>query len=255
METISCLATKPNAQTHDPADREQLVIDYLPQVKIIARKIAYNLPRHVDLQELESAGVMGLLDAAQKFNHQRGVKFRTYAEHRIRGAILDSLRKIDWSPRSLRTMEKKIQAAYRRLELALARTASHEEVCAEMGISLESFYKLLRQLRGSKLLPLSAVGIYESSRGFEVAPKEIADPNPNSPPDVLLKLETHDILTRAIESLPQKQRLVMLLYYYDELTMRKIGQILGINESRVSQLHSAATHLLKGRLKATYKAA
>ena len=109
MKTSSCLATKPNAQTHDPADREQLVIEYLPQVKIIARKVAYNLPRYVDLQELESAGVMGLLDAAQKFNPQRGVKFRTYAEHRIRGAILDSLRKIDWSPRSLRIIKRRFR--------------------------------------------------------------------------------------------------------------------------------------------------
>jgi RNA polymerase sigma factor for flagellar operon FliA len=220
-------------------------------VKLIARKVSYSLPWYVEPQELESAGVMGLLDAAQKFNPERGVKFRTYAGHRIRGAILDSLRKIDWPPRSLRIMERKLQAAYRRLELGLARAASHEEVCAEMGISLESFYKLLMQLRGSRLLSLPALEIHKSSRGIKVELREIPDANPGSPPDVLLKLETHDILTRAIESLPKKQRLVVLLYYYDELTMSKIGQVLGINESRVSQLHSAATHILRGRLKGT----
>jgi RNA polymerase sigma factor for flagellar operon FliA len=199
MKACSCLAIKPNAQTHDPAEREQLLIEYLPQVKIIARKVCFGLPRYVDPQELESAGVMGLLDAALKFNPQRGVKFSTYAEHRIRGAILDSLRKIDWTPRSLRIMGRKMQAAYHLLELGLARTASHEEVCAEMGISLESFYKLLMQLSGSRLLSLPVVEIHGSSRGIEVELKEIPDPNPSSPLDVLLKLETHAILTSCDE--------------------------------------------------------
>lgn len=255
MGTYSCSATKSKPQALGANDREQLVVKTLPQVKLIARIISHRLPSYVELQELESAGALGLLDAAQKFDPKRGVGFPTYAEHRIKGTILDSLRRSDWSPRSLRTMGRKLQAAQLQLERRLGRTASYEEVRAEMGISLGSFYKLLMQLRGSHLVPLETLGVYESPGRIEVPLGGTQDPNTGSPHDILLKSETKNIIARAIESLPQKQRLVVLLYHYEELSMHEIGQILGVNESRVSQLHSAAMRNLRGKLRRTKIAA
>jgi len=253
--TYSCSATKSNPQTLGPVGREQLIVKTLRQVKLIARSISHRLPSYVELQELESAGVLGLLDAAQKFDPKRGVGFPTYAEHRIKGTILDSLRRNDWPPRSLRTMGRKLQAAQRQLERRFARTASYEEVRAEMGISLGSFYKLLMQLRESDLVSLETLGVHRSPGRIEVQLGDAPDPNTSCPHDILLKSETKNILARAIESLPRKQRLVVLLYYYDELAMREIGQILGVNESRVSQHHSAAMRNLKGKLRRTKIAA
>jgi RNA polymerase sigma factor for flagellar operon FliA len=255
MGTYSCSATKSKPQTLSADDREQLVVETLQKVKLIAWRISHRLPAHVEVQELESAGILGLLRAAQKFDPKRGVGFPTYAEHRIRGSILDSLRRRDWLPRSLRTMGRKLQAAQRQLEQQLARTASYEEVCAKMGISLESFHKLLMQLRGSHLVSLETLGVHESPGRIEVPLAVTPDLNTSSPHDVLLKSETKNILARAIESLSLKQRLVVLLYYYDELTMREIGQILGVNESRVSQHHSAAMRNLRGKLRWTKIAA
>jgi len=203
----------------------------------------------VELQELESAGVLGLLDAAQKFDPTWGVRFGTYAEHRINGAILDSLRRIDWSPRSLRTRGRTLQAAQRQLELRLGRSASYEEVRSEMGISLESFNRLLLQLRSTHLVSLDTQGVHESLGRIKVQSGDIPDLDTGSPHDILLKSENKNIMALAVESLPRKQRLVVLLYYYDELTMREIGRILGVNESRVSQLHSQAMRCLRGKLR------
>lgn len=207
MGTYSCSATKCKPQALGADDREQLVVRTLPQVKVIARSISNRLPSYVELQELESAGVLGLLDAAQKFDPERGVGFPTYAEHRIRGTILDSLRSIDWSPRSVRTMGRKLQAAKRQLEQRLARTASYEEVRVEMDISLGSFYKLLMQLRESHLVPLELPRVGESPGRMEFPSGDTPDPNASSAHDILLKSETKNILARAIESLPQKSGL------------------------------------------------
>jgi RNA polymerase sigma factor for flagellar operon FliA len=255
MGTYSCSATKSKPQTLGANDREQLVVKTLQKVKLIAWRISNRLPVHVEVQELEGAGILGLLHAAQKFDPKHGVGFPTYAEHRIKGSILDSFRRSDWLPRSLRTMGRKLRAAQRQLEQRLARTASYEEVRAEMGISLGSFHKLLMQLRGSHLVSLETLGVHESPGRIEVPLGATPDPNTSSPHDILLKSETKNILARAIESLSPKQRLVVLLYYYDELTMREIGQILGVNESRVSQHHSAAMRNLRGKLSWTKIAA
>jgi RNA polymerase sigma factor for flagellar operon FliA len=229
--------------------REMLILEHLPQIKYIAQRISTKLPSHVELNDLVGAGVLGLLDAIEKFDPSRGVKFKTYAELRIKGAILDSLRNLDWAPRSLRKKSKDLEKVYRELEQRLGRPASDKEVCDEMEITLEEYYELIDQIKGLNLGSFQELAPHDDEKNSEPLVKYVPDAPQMDPFFVFHKTEVRGILGGAIDTLPKKERLVVSLYYYDELTMKEIGKVLGVNESRVSQLHTKAMLRLRTKLR------
>jgi RNA polymerase sigma factor for flagellar operon FliA len=229
--------------------RDQLILEHLPQIKYIAQRISTKLPSHVELNDLVSAGVLGLLDAIEKFDPSRGVKFKTYAELRIKGAILDSLRSLDWAPRSLRKKSKDLEKIYKDLEQRLGRPASDKEVCDEMDITLDEFYELVDQIKGLNLGSFQELAPNDDDKNSEPLVRYVPDAPQMDPFFVFHKSEIRNMLGGAIDTLPKKERLVVSLYYYDELTMKEIGRVLGVNESRVSQLHTKAMLRLRTKLR------
>ncbi|MFH1574219.1 MAG: FliA/WhiG family RNA polymerase sigma factor [Acidobacteriota bacterium] len=234
---------------HQDAGREQLILEHLPQIKYIAHRISTKLPSHVELNDLISAGVLGLLDAVEKFDPTRGVKFKTYAELRVKGSILDSLRNLDWAPRSLRKRSKDLEKTYKELEQRLGRPATDKEVSDELGITLEEFYELVDQIKGLNLGSFHELGPQDDDRHSEPLIKYVPDSPQMDPFFLFHKSELRGLLAGAIDALPKKERLVISLYYYDELTMKEIGTVLGVNESRVSQLHTKAMLRLRTKLR------
>lgn len=249
MQELARQARVYEAPVPREAEREQLILDHLSQIKYIAQRISTKLPSHVELNDLVSAGVLGLLDAIEKFDPSRGVKFKTYAELRIKGAILDSLRNLDWAPRSLRKKSKDLEKVYRDLEQRLGRPATDKEVCDEMGISYEEFYELVDQIKGLNLGSFQELAPQDDDRNSEPLVKYIPDAPQMDPFFLFHKSEIRGLLGGAIDLLPKKERLVVSLYYYDELTMKEIGKVLGVNESRVSQLHTKAMLRLRTKLR------
>jgi len=231
------------------SSRDELILEHMPQIKYIAHRISAKLPSHVELNDLVSAGVLGLLDAVEKFDPTRGVKFKTYAELRVKGAILDSLRNLDWAPRSLRKRSKDLEKVYKELEQKLGRPASDKEVCDELGISLDEFYELVDQIKGLNLGSFHEMASQEDDRNSEPLIKYIPDAPQMDPFFVFHKSEIRHLLGNAIDALPKKERLVVSLYYFDALTMKEIGKVLGVNESRVSQLHTKAMLRLRTKLR------
>lgn len=229
---------------YEVREREQQILEYLPLVKYLSARIIARLPSHVELDDLVNYGIIGLMDAVDKFDPSRGVKFKTYAELRIRGSILDGLRGMDWVPRSLRRRQRELENAFRRLQSKLGRNATDEEAAAELGISLEEYHALLDDLKGV------SVGSIESidGEGEDSLIEYIPDRDENSPTFVMEKKEMRRLLAESIDCLPGKERLVLSLYYFEGLTMKEVGEVLGITESRVSQLHSKAVLRLRGRL-------
>ena len=193
--------------------------------------------------------MLGLLDAMGKFDPARGTKFKTYAELRIKGAILDSLRNLDWAPRSLRKKSKDLEKAYKELEQQLGRSATDKEISDKMGLTLDEFYDLVDQCKGLNLGSIQDLGSPDDEKDGEPLVKYVPDaPCQMDPFFVFQRGELRHILNNAIDSLPKKERLVVSFYYYDELTMKEIGEILCVNESRISQLHTKAMLRLRGRL-------
>ena len=227
------------------AEREKLMIDHLPIVRFIARRIHERLPQHVSIDDLFSAGVVGLMDAFSKFDPAKQVQFRSYAQFRIRGAILDSLRTLDWSPRELRRKGRAVEQSIQTLTGRLGRAPSEAEIAAEMAIGLAEYQSLLGELKGLE------IGTLHSERMEDSGEEELAY-IPNRPEDDplfrCLHGEMRQRLADAVGALPERERLVMTLYYYEELTMKEIGLILGVVESRVSQLHAAAVLHLRSKL-------
>ncbi len=222
-------------------EQEQLLLDHVPIVRFLARRIHERLPQHVEIEDLVSAGVVGLMDAFSKFDPTKKVQFRSYAQFRIRGAILDSLRTLDWSPRELRRKGRAVEEAIRMLTVRLGRAAAEPEIAAEMGMTLGEYQQLLGDLKGLE------IGTLHVERNENSGEEELAYV-PGRPEDdplfVCLKGELEDRLAGAIANLADRERLVMTLYYYEEMTMREIGLALGVVESRVSQVHaSAVVHL------------
>jgi RNA polymerase sigma factor for flagellar operon FliA len=228
------------------AERERVLMEQLPQVRYIARRIHERLPRHVPFEDLVHAGVIGLIDALNKFDVSKHVQFSSYAKFRIRGAILDSLRELDWSPRELRRKSRVVESAYLQLCGKLGRAPDENEIAHEMGIELRELQSLLAELDG---LELGSLRI-ESPRdgGLE----DLTDYVPSKPEETpffqCLRSEMKHLLERAISELPEKEQRVLALYYYEELTMKEVGAALGIGESRVSQIHSLAMVRLRSRL-------
>ena len=231
------------------SERDALILEHMAQIKYIAQRISTKLPAHVELNDLVGTGVLGLLDAIEKFDPNRGVKFKTYAELRIKGAILDSLRNLDWAPRSLRKKSKDLERVCHDLEQRLGRPATDKEICDEMAVSLEEFYELVDQLKGLNLGSFQELAGHDDEKNGDPLVTYIPDAPQLDPFFMFQKSEVKGILSSAIDLLPKKERLVISLYYFDELTMKEIGKVLGVNESRVSQLHTKAMLRLRSKLR------
>jgi RNA polymerase sigma factor for flagellar operon FliA len=214
-------------------------------VKFVAHRIASRLPSHVELDDLINSGILGLMDAIEKFEPARNIKFKTYAELRIKGAILDGLRELDWVPRSLRRKKKDIEVAYHMLEQQMGRAATDEEVARHLSIPLEDLHKSLDDLKGVTLGTFVEVG--EDGEGESLI-SFVPDPDAEDPHQTFQVSEIKEILAEAMDVLPKKEKFVVQLYYFDELTMKEIGTLLNITESRVSQLHTKAMLRLRGKL-------
>ncbi|MFC1891139.1 sigma-70 family RNA polymerase sigma factor [Thermodesulfobacteriota bacterium] len=242
-------AEPPSCNRVTPDEREKLISQYAPLVKIIAGRLALRLPQHVSQDDLASAGIMGLLDALDKFDTGKGVEFKSYAEFRIRGAMIDELRSMDWVPRSVRSNAKKIEKAYSNIENREMRPARDEEVALELGMELDLFHKLLEEVRGISIInEYDIVASAAESKSEETGIIDLPGISSN-PADSLNRVEVRDVIAKAIERLPKNERTVISLYYYEELTMKEIGNIMGYTESRVSQLHTKATFRLRSSLK------
>ena len=236
----------------DQKARDRLILTYSPLVKYVAGRLSVGLPSHVEEGDLVSYGLLGLINAIERFEIDRDIKFETYAISRIKGAIIDELRSMDWVPRSVRSRAREIERAIGGLENKLKRAPSDEEICAEIGISQEEFHANLAAIHRSSVAALDELWTIASSGGDTVALIDtIEDPLAEDPARSFQSVETREALAEAIRRLPERERLVIALYYYEELTLREIGEILGVTESRVSQLHTKAVLRLKVRLNAT----
>jgi len=230
----------------DTNQKDNLILKFTPLIKLIVNRIAMRLPPHVDSEDLVNSGVIGLIDAIEKYDPMRGTSFKTYAEFRIKGAILDELRTLDWFPRSIRQKVNRLENAYAELERQLGRAATDEEVAGALNIDLEEFYEILAQASA-----VSLVSLYETGRedGEERNFLECLAGDADDPAAVLETHEVYETVGRAIDKLPEKERTVISLYYYDELTMKEIGKVLNLTESRVSQIHTKAVLRLRAKLR------
>ena len=230
----------------DPSQKEDLILQFAPLIKLIVNRIALRLPPHVDSEDLINSGVIGLMDAIEKYDPTKNTSFKTYAEFRIKGAILDELRTLDWFPRSIRQKVNRLESAYANLERQLGRAATDEEVAAALNVDLDEFYEILGQASA-----VSIVSLYDTGRegGEERSLLECINSGEDDPARLLESQEICEIVGQAIERLPEKERIVVSLYYYDELTMKEIGQVLSLTESRVSQIHTKAVLRLRAKLR------
>ena len=227
-------------------EREQLLLEQLPQVRYIARRIHERLPQHVPFEDLVHSGVLGLIDALNKFDACKHVQFASYAKHRIRGAILDSLRELDWSPRDLRRKARLIEQTHAELDTKLGRAATEPEIAEALGIRLSELQELLGELDGLEITSFTSDS-GDDGRD-EDGTASIASPDDNNPFRLCLDSEMKALLTEALGHLPEREKQVLTLYYYEELTMKEVGAVLGVGESRVSQIHSLAITRLRSRL-------
>jgi len=231
-------------------NREEVIIRYSPMIKYVANRIAMRLPPHIEVDDLISVGVLGLMDAITKYDSSRGAKFKTYAEFRVRGAILDELRSLDWVPRSIRQKASAVEKVVRSLESKLRRQPEDEEVAKEMDMSLDQFYRTLDETKSVPVFSLEDLGIAKESGEQQSLLDCIAGKADADPQTQIRLIELKEIIAKAIDTLPEKERLMVSLYYYEELTMKEIGAVLDITESRVSQIHSKAVLHLRTKLKA-----
>ena len=227
-------------------EQERLLLEQLPIVRFLARRIHERLPQHVEMEDLVSAGVVGLMDAFTKFDPNKKVQFRSYAQFRIRGAILDSLRTLDWSPRDLRRKGRAVEEAIRLLTARLGRSPNEIEIAGEMKVGLDEYQNLLGELKG---LEIGTLHIEHNEDSGEEELAYIPSRTEDDPLFRCLRGELREKLVNAIEGLSERERLVMTLYYYEELTMREIGLALGVVESRVSQIHASAVLHLRATLR------
>jgi RNA polymerase sigma factor FliA len=242
METLSPALSFPLGAS----EREKLLLEHLPEVNYIARRIHERLPAQVPLEDLVHAGILGLIDAVDKFDHARRVQLKSYAKFRIRGAILDSLRATDWSPRRLRKQGRLVEENLRQLSAQLGRSPSEVEMAQQLGMSLLEFQQLLGELHGLDLGNLQP----DSEEEFPTVDEGVYQRNgpAEDPFFQCLQAELKSFLAEAMNSLEEKERQIVALYYLEELTMKEVGAVLGIGESRVSQLHALALARLRASL-------
>jgi RNA polymerase sigma factor for flagellar operon FliA len=232
------------------AERDQLIIGYAPWVKFIALRMAAKLPAHVQAEDLISAGIIGLIDALDKFNPDREVQFKTYAQIRIQGAMKDELRALDWASRSMRQKVKRMENAYATLEQELGRPPASEEVAHSLGVKIDEFEELLDDVKGISLVSLEELGQGPASEDKTGLLEALLTRENQDPLEMLNLQDLKKALTQAITELPEKERLVLSLYYSEELTMKEVGKVLNLTESRISQLHTQTILRLRGKLKA-----
>lgn len=233
------------AGTKAPEVREKLIVAYAPLVKLVAGRLSMYLGYNVEYEDLVSYGIFGLIDAIDKFDSMKEVKFETYASLRIRGSILDQIRKMDWIPRTIRQKQKQIDAAMKEIEAATGRTATDEEIAAKLGISVEDYLGWQSQMKITGVVSLNE--FMES--GSEIPAEQHNQHRFDEPEAVIEKAELKEVLAKALELLTEKEKKVILLYYYEDLTLKEISNILEVSESRVSQLHTRALQKMKGRMK------
>ena len=233
----------------DERARERLVVAYSPLVKYVAGKMGSGLPGHVDDADLISYGLTGLISAIERFDLGREIKFETYAITRIRGAIIDELRSLDWVPRSVRAKARDIERANQKLEARLQRAPTDEEMAAELEITTDDFHEALLQISNSTLVALDELWATNDSGGDQVSLLDtLPDRGAPDPQTVVDQGELRERIAGAIAALPEREKLVVALYYYENLTLREIGEVLGVTESRVSQLHTKAVLRLRSKL-------
>jgi RNA polymerase sigma factor FliA len=244
----SSSANKKSEKLVDGLTKEETVIKYASLVKYLAQKIAMRLPANIELDDLISAGVIGLMDAVDKYDCTRDNKFKTYAEFRIRGAMLDELRSQDWVPRSVREKAKQLERVYAKIEQDKGRPATDQEVCEVLNLSQEEYQELLNEVRSVSLLN------FDDLNGMAKTDKKsmmglIENGKMSSPLAEVTRNNLKSLVEKAINDLPEKQRLVLALYYYEDMNLKEIGRVLEVTESRVSQLHTQAIIRLKSKLK------
>jgi RNA polymerase sigma factor FliA len=236
-------------RSRDQALRDRLILTYAPLVKFVAGRLGSGLPAHVEENDLVSYGLLGLIGAIERYDPDRDVKFETYAIARIKGSIIDELRALDWVPRSVRSRARDIERAIAALEAKLHRAPTDEEIAERLGITEAELEDSLTDISRSSIAALDELWTISSSSGDQVSLMEtIEDPQGPEPQSALAQTELREALGEAIARLPEREKLVITLYYYEELTLREIGEVLGVTESRVSQLHTKAILRLKARL-------
>ena len=239
-------------RTKDQKVRDRLILTYAPLVKYVAGRLGSGLPAHVDEGDLVSYGLLGLIGAIERFDPERDIKFETYAISRIKGSIIDELRAMDWVPRSVRARARDIERAMAELEAKLGRAPSDEEIAKKVGLTQEELGDSLTEISRSSIAALDELWTVGSSGGDAISLIDtIEDHSAQGPQDALSQTEMKEAIGEAIARLPEREKLVVTLYYYEELTLREIGEVLGVTESRVSQLHTKAILRLKARLSGT----
>ena len=236
------------SQKQDSETREALIIEYVPLVKLVSGRLSMYLGYTVEYEDLVSYGIFGLIDAIDKCDYRKGIKFETYASLRIRGAILDQIRKMDWIPRSVRQKQRQIDAAITKLESAEDKTATDEEIAKELDISLEEYYVWQGQ---TKVTGIASIDEFVE-QGIEVRAFDNQKYADNEPEKVYEKEELKNLLKESLDKLTEKERMVVVLYYYEELTLKEISSVLEVSESRVSQLHTKALQKMKQILGSQY---
>ncbi|MDR1394803.1 MAG: FliA/WhiG family RNA polymerase sigma factor [Deltaproteobacteria bacterium] len=231
-------------------EKTSLVEQYSPLIHYVADRLASRLPAHVSKDDLISSGVLGLIDAIDKFDPDRGIQFKTYAEFRIKGAMIDDLRNLDWVPRTVRRKSTELERLWRRLELELGRPPSDEESAEAMGLNIVDYLKLIDEVYMVNMLDLEAFKLDLPGQSREQADLYtiLADDSALDALTVLGQEEVRQVLAGGIDTLPEKEKLVVTLYYHEELTMKEIGQVMGFTESRISQLHTKSIIRLRGHI-------
>ena len=235
----------------DQGARERLVVAYSPLVKYVSGRMASGLPAHVEEADLSSYGLVGLISAIERFELEREIKFETYAITRIKGAIIDELRSLDWVPRSVRSKARDIERANTKLEHKLQRAPTDEEMAEALDMSVDQFQEALLQISNSTIAALDELWTVSDSSGDQVSLLDtLTDENAPDPAAVMDQTDLKDRVADAISRLPEREKLVVALYYYENLTLREIGEVLGVTESRISQLHTKAVLRLRSKLTA-----
>lgn len=229
------------SKKRDPAIREELIIEYVPLVKVVAGRLSMYLGYTVEYDDLVSYGIFGLIDAIDKFDYDKGIKFETYASLRIRGSILDQIRKMDWIPRSVRQKQKQMESAISKIEAEENRVATDEEIAKELNLSLDEYYNWQGQ---TKVTNIASIDEFVE-QGVEVKAFDTRKYAQNEPEHAYEQEEVKELLASSLEGLTEKERMVVLLYYYEELTLKEISHVLEVSESRVSQLHTKALQKMK----------
>ncbi len=232
-------------ETRDPVARDRIIVHYSPLVKFVAGRVGAGLPSSVDSGDLVSSGVFGLIDAVERFDPERGVKFETFAVPRIRGAVFDGLRSLDWVPRSVRSRAREVESAFAELEGRFGRAPSDDEIAAQLKISPTEFQKWLVAIASTVVGPLDRALLAGAQ------PRSLAGETPDSPSAIVEESEVKRLVRAEVRRLPEREKMVMSLYYDEGLTLAEIGAVLGVTESRVSQIHTKSVLHLRARLAAS----